>query len=165
MTANFEPTRALAVLREHGVEFVCIGGTAAVIQGANYVTFDLDVCPDTAVDNVERLSVALRALDARIRVDGIDDGFAFEHDAASLRRADIWNLQTSAGNLDVCFVPAGTSGYADLQRNADEIDIDGITIEVASLDDIIRSKRAANRDKDRLALPILEALRARLHDA
>ena len=87
MIAGFEPTKAFAVLGEHGVEFVCIGGTAAVMQGANYVTFDLDVCPARNADNLARLSTALRALDARVRVEGIDEGFAFAHDAESLTRA------------------------------------------------------------------------------
>lgn len=162
MTAEFEPTRALAVLAEHEVAFVCIGGTAAVMHGANYITFDLDVCPDPGDENLERLSAALRALDARVRVDGIDDGFDFAHDAHSLARAQTWNLQTNAGNLDICFVPAGTDGFADLRRSAETFDLDGFAVLVASLDDIIRSKRAANRDKDALALPVLEALRDHL---
>jgi hypothetical protein len=162
VTADFQPALALQVLREHGVDFVCIGGTAAVLQGANYVTFDVDVCPDTAADNLERLSVALSALHARIRVAGIDDGFAFAHDGASLARAEMWNLLTDAGDLDICFVPAGTTGYADLARAAEAMDIDGQTVLVASLDDIIRSKRAVDRDKDRLALPVLEEIRRRL---
>lgn len=162
MAADFQPTLALRVLSEHGVAFVCIGGTAAVLQGANYVTFDLDVCPDSDADNLQRLSAALVALDARVRVDGIEDGFAFSHDGPSLTRAQMWNLATVAGDLDLCFVPAGTSGYKDLVRDADRIELEGQTILVASLDAIIRSKRAANRDKDALALPILEEIRDRL---
>jgi hypothetical protein len=162
VTADFQPALALQVLREHGVDFVCIGGTAAVLQGANYVTFDVDVCPDTEAGNLERLSAALSSLHARVRVDGIEDGFAFAHDGESLARAQMWNLMTDAGDIDICFVPSGTGGYADLARGAVAMDIDGQTIMVASLDDIIRSKRAADRDKDRLALPVLEEIRRRL---
>jgi hypothetical protein len=162
VSADFQPTLALEMLRAHGVGFICIGGTAAVMHGANYVTFDLDVCPDEDADNLERLSRALTALHARVRVEGVDDGFVFAHDGASLARARMWNLMTDAGDLDICFVPAGTAGYDDLARNAVAMDLDGHTILVASLDDIIRSKRAANRDKDRLALPILEEIRDRL---
>jgi hypothetical protein len=162
VSADFQPTLALEVLREHGVDFVCIGGTAAVMQGANYVTFDLDVCPDDDAENLQRLSHALVALHARIRVDGVEEGFDFNHDSTSLARARMWNLMTDAGDLDICFVPAGTTGYDDLARGAVSMELDGVTIMVASLDDIIRSKRAANRDKDRLALPILEEIRDRL---
>ena len=162
MTGDFQPELALRVLREHGVDFVCIGGTAAVLQGANYVTFDLDVCPEENADNLTRLSSALSALNARVRVEGIDEGFAFAHDGASLARARMWNLLTDAGDLDICFVPAGTTGYDDLVRAAVPMELDDQTILVASLDDIIRSKRAADRDKDRLALPVLEEIRDRL---
>lgn len=158
----FAPTDALVTLRQFGVDYVCIGGVAAVLQGANYVTFDLDVCPGEEFENLERLSAALRALDARVRVEGIDAGFAFDHSGDSLGRARTWNLKTSAGNLDLCFLPAGTRGYNDLREHADVMEIEGEQVLVASIADIIRSKRAANRDKDQLALPILERMQAEL---
>lgn len=80
----------------------------------------------------------------------------------SLARAAIWNLITSAGRLDLVFTPGGTTGFHDLVRAAEPLELDGVTVLVASLDDIIRSKRAANRDKDSLSLPILERLRDEL---
>lgn len=159
MTPDFAPTDTLRELRKHAVDFVCIGGVAAVLRGANYVTFDLDVCPDPTRENLERLSTALRALDARIHVDGVDGGFAFAHDGESLARATVWNLVTTAGRLDLVFTPAGTTGFDDLLRDAEALEFDGMTVLVASLDDIIRSKRSAGRDKDQLSLPILERLR------
>jgi hypothetical protein len=162
VTTEFAFTDALRELRVHGVDFVCIGGVAAVLRGANYVTFDLDVCPDPARENLERLSTALRALDARIAVEGVDEGFAFSHDGESLARARVWNLITSKGRLDLVFIPAGTNGFADLVRDAEPLELDGVTALVASLDDLIRSKRAANREKDRQSLPILERLRDEL---
>ncbi|MEY2470644.1 MAG: hypothetical protein QOF21_3342 [Actinomycetota bacterium] len=159
---EFSPTDALLTLRRFGVDFVCIGGVAAVLQGANYVTFDLDVCPDSSKANLDRLAQALEALGARVRVEGIEDGLPFDHSGESLARARIWNLKTSAGDLDLCFLPAGTSGFDDLSENADPVDIEGEQVLVASIADIIRSKRAANRDKDHLALPILERMQAEL---
>jgi hypothetical protein len=157
VTAELRLSAALALLRRHGVDFVCIGGVAAIMNGANYVTVDLDICPDASRDNLNRLSNALAALDARIRVDGIEEGLEFAHDGESLGRARIWNLVTNAGELDLCFVPAGTEGYQDIVRDAWRTEVEDQTVLIASLATVIRSKRAADRPKDRLALPVLEA--------
>jgi len=152
------PRASLAVLCRHKVDFVCIGGVAAIMNGANHVTVDLDVCPETSRANLNRLSAALTTLDARIRVDGIEEGLEFAHDGESLSRARTWNLLTNAGDLDLCFLPDGTDGYADIVRDAWPVDVEGETALVASLAVVVRSKRAANRQKDLQALPVLEAL-------
>jgi hypothetical protein len=77
----------------------------------------------------------------------------------------MWNLVTTAGAIDLTFEPSGTRGYADLRRDAFEIDVDGIVITVASLADVIRSKQAAGREKDTIALPRLRRLLERLQEA
>jgi hypothetical protein len=97
-------------------------------------------------------------LDARVRSVDSPDGLRFAHDAASLRRANVWNLVTNAGDLDLAMLPSGTQGYDDLRRDAIAIAIVGVPTRVAALADIIRSKEAAGRDKDRAALPMLRRL-------
>jgi hypothetical protein len=73
-----------------------------------------------------------------------------------LESADLWTLTTSAGDLDLCFTPAGTRGYDDLRREASRERLDKrLTVTVASLRDVIRSKEAAGRDKDLAQLSIL----------
>lgn len=62
---------------------------------------------------------------------------------------------TRFGALDISFVPDGTSGYEDLNRNARIVERFGVRIPVASLHDIIRSKRAAGREKDASHLIVL----------
>jgi hypothetical protein len=68
---------------------------------------------------------------------------------------DVWNLVTDHGRLDITFRPSGTTGFADLARDAVHLTILGVEVDVASLADVIRSKEAAGREKDRLALPVL----------
>jgi hypothetical protein len=53
------------------------------------------------------------------------------------------------------FMPAGTRGYDDLRRRARQMRIAGVTVTVAALADVIRSKEATNREKDNMQLPIL----------
>lgn len=66
------------------------------------------------------------------------------------------------GALDILGTPAGTDGYPDLARSAVTRSVAGHAVRVASIDDLIRMRRAAGRTKDLLALDELGALRARL---
>jgi hypothetical protein len=82
------------------------------------------------------------------------------HDATTLSDVAVWNLSTKFGDLDVTTTPSGTQGYADLRRDAVTIRLRGVEVRVASLADIVRSKDAAGRNKDRLVLPVLRELAA-----
>jgi predicted nucleotidyltransferase len=155
---EFQPERMFQVLEKHGVRFVLIGGFAAVIHGSPYVTTDIDLVPESGLENLDRLSEALRAMNARVWSDTEPDGVPFDHDAASMATVRIWNLVTDLGRLDLTFEPAGTSGYEDLVRGATRLEISGTHVDVATLADVIRSKEAAGRDKDRLVLPVLRRL-------
>lgn len=156
--ATFAPQEILSVLDRHGVRYVLIGGLAAILHGAPHVTTDADIVPEEALRNLERLAAALRELNARIRVVDEEGGVPFGHDAESLRRVRIWNLVTDQGNLDITFVPSGTQGYEDLRRDAVTMRVRDVDVPVASLADVIRSKEAAGRDRDRAVLPTLRRM-------
>jgi len=156
---EFRPDKILAVLDEHEVDYLVIGGMAAFLQGSPLPTEDVDVVPERTTNNLTRLSKALRALDARVR-NGDEDPLPFSHDAASLAGSTFWNLTTRFGDLALSSEPSGTTGYADLRRDAVEVTLRGRPVLLASLADIIRSKEAAGRDKDRRALPVLRELLA-----
>lgn len=163
---EFDPVRMLSALTKEKVRFVLIGGMAAVLHGDVGVTIDLDVVPDREAANLERLAKALRRLGARIRTEGQPEGLAFDCSAAffgNLSPDSIVNMTTQAGDLDVTFCPSGTQGFQDLRRDAIEIEAAAdLHIMVSSLADVIRSKEAAGREKDRLALPRLRRLLDRL---
>src|SRR5919201_5253870 len=151
---EFQPERMLKVLQDHGVRFVLIGGFAAVIHGSPYVTTDIDVVPSVDPGNLEHLSAALRAMHARVWTASEPEGVPFDHDAKSIAEVRVWNLVTDFGRLDITFEPAGTSGYDDLHRGSIRLTILSAEVDVASLADVVRSKEAADRDKDRLVLPV-----------
>jgi len=165
-SGDFDPDGMLRVLHEAGVRFILIGGMAAVLHGDVGVTIDLDVVPEHTADNFERLARALRSMVARIRAKGEPDGLMFDCSAdffRSLPSDAIINLTTRMGDLDLAFCPSGTQGYTDLRRDALEIEsVDGIKTLVSSLADVIRSKEAAGREKDRAALPRLRRLLERI---
>lgn len=161
---EFQPERMLQVLEAHGVRFVLIGGFAAVIHGSPYVTTDIDVVPERSPENLARLSEALSAMNARVWTGTEPAGIPFSHDAASIAAIKVWNLVTDLGRLDLTFEPSGTSGYEDLASDAIRLEILGAHVDVAALADIVRSKEAADRDKDRLVLPVLRRLLGAFED-
>jgi hypothetical protein len=149
----FDPVRLLEALQRHGVDFIVVGAAAAISQGSPLPTYDLDVTPARDPDNVERIVAALHELDAKLRT--ASDPVAFPIDA-KIAGAEAWTLATSAGPLDLVFVPAGTRGYEDLRRDALTLDLGtGAPVLVASLRDVIRMKEASSREKDRAQLPAL----------
>jgi len=98
-------------------------------------------------------------MEARIRTQDAPDGLPFSCDAAFLRQMKLLNLTTRFGDLDLSFEPSGTSGYEELSPRCVRFDLgDGLVVPVAALEDIIRSKEAANREKDRQTLPTLRVL-------
>ena len=147
-----------ACLDRHGVRYVLIGGLAAVLQGSPIATFDVDVCPARGPADLRRLADALEELQARIRTPNDPEGVPFPREAAFLSNAQILNLVTRYGDLDISFLPSGTQGFEDLSKRSVAIRVKGLEINVAALEDIIRSKEAANRPKDHRTLPILRQL-------
>ena len=154
----------LTILQRHGVQFVLIGGMAAIVHGSPFPTEDVDLTPERSPDNLARLSDALRELEAKVRARGVVEALPFNHDAQSLGHVGVWNLVTPHGILDISFVPTGTEGYLDLVRDSAERTIFGVPVRVASLADVIRSKQAANRPKDQRVLPTLREILARRLD-
>jgi hypothetical protein len=156
--ADFRPEELVGELNRHGVRYVLIGGLAALLHGSPYITYDSDICPARDASNLERLAGALIALDARIRAEGAEAELPFDRSPQFLARMEILNLVTRHGNLDISFRPSGTAGYEDLARGAVWYEFGAHRVWVASLLDVVRSKQAANRDKDRLVLPVLREL-------
>lgn len=147
-----------ACLDRHAVRYILIGGLAAVLQGSPLITFDADICPAKDAENLRRLAAALDELDARIRTPDAAEGIGFPREARFLAGVQVLNLLTRFGDLDLSFQPAGTEGFEDLVTNSIEIRIKASHVKVAALQDVIRSKEAANRPKDLRALPVLRQL-------
>jgi hypothetical protein len=145
-------------LHRHSVAYVLVGGVASQLHGAPVPrTRDTDVVPARDAKNLDRLAAALRDLDARLWVGPQEPkGVAMVFDRSTLGAIDgFLNLVTRYGPVDVTFRPDGTDGYTDLASNAIVVQLLDTDVSVASLDDVIRSKEAAGRDKDIAVLPIL----------
>jgi hypothetical protein len=155
-----DPRALIEALVGGGVEFVLIGGVAGQLLGSPIVTYDLDICHARDEANLERLAGVLVGLHATLR--GAPPDLPLRLDAQTLRNGDSFTFVTSAGDLDILGTPSGTQGYDDLARSATVIEADGMRIRIASIDDLIRMKRAAGRTKDLIAIEHLGALRSEI---
>ena len=157
---TFDPLAICRILNEEQVDYVVVGGFAAVIHGSPLPTEDIDVLPDRRVDNLQRLAVALRRMRARIRTDA--EPVEFPLDGYFLANMPFMlNLVTDFGIVHLAFAPSGPlEGFDEWNEHASSTEIaDGLSIRIAALDDIIASKEAAAREKDLFALPYLRSLR------
>ncbi len=156
-----DPPTIFSILDAHGVDYVVVGGYAANLHGSSRVTTDIDVTPERSDTNLARLAAALADLGGGIRVDDLAEGLRFDTSATALAGMKMLNLRTPHGDVDLTFEPQGTDGYPDLVRAASPHRIGTLTVLVASLADVIRSKTAAGRPKDLVALPELHRILAR----
>ena len=108
---EFDGNAILAVLARHKVACVVIGNYAGLLRGVNLATEDVDITPATTAENLERLAIALAELGAAIRVPS-EPPVPLPPDARLLAKAEIWNLTTRYGNLDI------TTRTADRGRGA-----------------------------------------------
>ncbi len=134
------------VFQRHGVRYLFLGQSGAILLGYPDTTQDADLFVDRSDDNCQALYHAL-----------LDLGFALtEEQAAEVRRGkDFIQLKNGPFDLDLVFAPDGIERFEDAWRR--HLDIEGFP--VCHLDDIIASKQAANRQKDRESLPRLLSFR------
>lgn len=145
----------LAALQRHGVEFVVVGGVAAVLHGAPVTTFDLDTLIRVSDENATRLMAAFDELKARYRGHSPELKPVREDILAGRHLL----LMTDAGPLDILGFIGRQDRYEDLLGRFETVSLDGANFSILGLDELIRQKRELGRDKDRVALSLLEAVK------
>jgi predicted nucleotidyltransferase len=150
--------RLLTALCNAKVEFVVIGGMAAVVQGSAYVTADLDLCYRRQPGNIDRLTEALKSFKPRLR--GVSETIPFVLDAMTLKSGTNFTLTTEVGDLDLIGEVPGLGTYEAVKAQSEEVELYGYRVWVLTLEGLISSKQAAGRPKDLRLLPELQALQA-----
>jgi hypothetical protein len=162
---EFQLIGYLEHLAEHGVEYLIVGGVAGRVQGAATTTQDLDIMPDPAPANLERLADALNALDVERKSAQSAAYQPVESVHASVFRTEaICSFRTRLGVIDVLMELPGVGDFDAVRPNARRYEVGGREIVVASLDDVITSKETADRAKDWRAMDALHAARDRLRE-
>jgi hypothetical protein len=147
---------ALVALGDAKVNYIVVGAYAGVLQGSAQVTQDIDICYERKPENMRRLVAALLPHHPQLR--GAPAGLPFVLDERTLAQGMNFTFQADFGDIDILGELSGVGQFPELARDAVLIELYGMQIRVASLDSLIRSKRAAGRPKDLNALPELEAL-------
>jgi predicted nucleotidyltransferase len=147
-------TTLLTALAASGVEFVLVGGLAAVAQGAPITTFDVDIVHERTPNNIDRLLAFLARFNARYR--GRPGSDPLPPSRTALEGPGHSLFMTDLGPLDVLGAIEDGLSFEDLIRDSVSIDLDGHAVRVLSLPAIVRIKRRSNHPKDQQALPVLE---------
>ena len=155
-------TSILDVLLAEQVSFVLVGALAAVAQGAPLMTQDVDIVHARTPENLDRLMAALAKLNARYR--GRPPEQPLPPDRRALATTGHSLLMTDLGPLDCLGAIEGARDYDVLVPLSVQVDLDGRAMRVLGLETIVAIKRASQHQKDRLALPVLEATLRRLSD-
>jgi predicted nucleotidyltransferase len=153
---EFNPRPIIKLLTARGVDFVVIGGYAAVLHGSPRITQDLDICYATDSANLAVLGRALTDMAARLA--GVDEDLPFVADDRTLARVQLLTLMTDLGKLDVMTTPAGAPPYERMRDRADRFELDGVLVRVANIPDLISMKTAAGRKRDLADVEELEAI-------
>ena len=146
--------RLLEVLVRHDVEFVIVGGVAALLEGAPITTFDLDIVHRRTPENIHRLLQVLETLHARYRDPA---GRVILPDASKLKSNRFNLLVTDLGLLDVIGDLGEGLEYEGLSGRTQPYELAGIRVRALDLETLIQLKERADRDKDRAVLPILRS--------
>ncbi len=145
----------LETLLQSEVEFILVGGVAAIVHGSARLTFDIDLVYRRSHENNQRLVTALKDLQPYLR--GAPAGLPFRWDLETIERGLNFTLSTSLGPLDLLAeIPGGN--YKVLLPHSEEIEIYGLNCYCLSLEKLIEVKRAAGRPKDLETIAELEAL-------
>jgi hypothetical protein len=142
----------LITLAGHGVQFIIVGGVAAVLHGAPVTTFDLDLVHSRNPDNLARLVLALKELDAHCRGRGDQ---RLRPTPENLASTGHHLLMTKYGPLDLLGTIGTERDFDSLLDHASELVVGELRIQVVNLDTLIAVKEEVGFEKDLAALPVL----------
>ena len=157
MIHDLDAEAIIEVFKRCEVNYVVIGAFAAIAQNVPVApTMDIDFYAAPHRLNLQRLSNALNLLDAKIRVNNLDEGIIFDRSPLFLGELQVLNLTCAHGEFDVLFKASGFQDFEELEKRSLTVVVGRTETQVASGEDLARSKRAAGRIKDLKVLHILE---------
>lgn len=145
----------LEVLVRHRVDFIVVGGVAAIVHGSPLMTGDLDILHDPKPENIPRVLAALLEMNAIYRDPA---GRRIPPDEYKLSTFRMNLMKTDLGPLDILRSIGSGLSYSDLLARSEEFVIAGFQVRVLNLEAIIESKEYADRPKDRIAIPYLREI-------
>lgn len=151
-----EIEKILVLLADAQVQFVIIGGVAAIAHGTARVTYDVDVCYQRTFDGVLKLCRALEPIHPTLR--GAPANLPFRLDPATVQSGLNFTLTTDLGDIDLLGEVAGLGEYTLVEAASETLNLFGRPMRVLTIEGLLIAKRAAGRKKDEETILELEAL-------
>ena len=160
MDQTTQDNRGLMVrLAAQGLGFVVIGGVCAIYYGSRVNTFDLDICCELNVSNLQKIHAALKDLHPRHRLTANKLPLEINEELAS-RLKNLY-LNTDLGKLDCLSMVAGVGGYKEVLRNSQVSSFSYGEFRFLTIEALIRAKEAVGREKDQMAVKHLRCIAER----
>jgi hypothetical protein len=151
--------RLLQLLLENQIDFVLVGGFAGVLHGSSLVTKDVDICSMLTPEHIEKLRKVLAPLKPKHRM--TPQRISFLEEPRTLESIKNLYLETSLGTLDIISSVTGVGDFKRLLDRAIEVPLFGFRCKVISIEDLIAAKKTMGREKDRIAIRELNAIKDR----
>lgn len=152
-------SQLLQRLADAGLDFVIVGGYAAITHGSAYLTRDVDICALLTEENLAKLRQALGDWNPAHRM--TPQRLSFLLYPPPGQPVNNLYLQTDMGVIDIISSVLGVGDYQRLNAKAEELEVDGRHFRVISLEDLIAAKEAMGREKDLLTAKELRAIAAK----
>ncbi len=146
-------------LADVGLDFVIVGGYAAISHGSSFLTRDVDICAELTEENLAKLRRALGEWNPRHRMTPQRLSF-LDHPTAGQPLNNLY-LQTDRGVIDIISSVLGVGNFERLREKAETLEVDGRIYHVIALEDLIAAKETLGREKDLLTAKELRAIAAK----
>jgi len=148
----------LEILVKSPLDFVIVGGFAAVLHGCNQTTRDVDICLVLSPEQVLLLRQILKPLHPKHRMTSEKLSFLVHpEDVSTIKNL---YLETDLGVLDVVSHIEGVGDFYDVLKNASQIEMYGGQCYLISINDLIKSKKALGRHRDLAVVDELEVIKS-----
>lgn len=145
----------LEALGTSGIEFIVVGGAAAVLHGAPITTQDVDIVHKVDERNIRKLISLLGELDVRVRDAA---GRSIPLDASALGGTGQVRLSTDRGPLDLLCRLHDGRGFDELLPHTEKVSDGSVSLRILDLPTLIEIKSNTGRVRDQLMVPVLLAL-------
>jgi len=146
----------ISSLYSNKVQFIIIGGQAAVVHGSDYMTADIDFCYSRDKGNLDNIITALIPFHPYLR--GADKDLPFIFDTKTLKMGLNFTFSTNIGDIDLLGEVTGLGSYIDVLKYSETVTLFNIPCQILTLEGLIISKKAAGRKKDLKIIEELETL-------
>lgn len=141
---------------EFGIEFILIGGGAAIAHGSATATYDVDFVYSRSLENLAKLVDVFQGIEPYLR--GVPKGLPFTWDIRAIQSGLNFTLTTTQGDIDLLGEVAGGGNYEQLIKHCETMLLFDKQVNVVTLPTLIHLKRSAGRPKDLMAVAELEAI-------